>query len=135
MLHAAACIESVGIAGHGGVEGIADRGIELAFATLQHLQLADLAHQVQADDRHQQDRRHPPGLEAHGARGRRRVGTLQQVDRCRRRQLLREQSQGSAGEQLDLDAVEAGTRGFDLRGMPLPLRRARVQNEAARAAR
>src|SRR5256885_4113054 len=47
----------------------------------------------------------------------------QQIDRRRRRQLLREQRQGSAGEQLDLDAVESGACRFDLRGMPLPLRR------------
>jgi len=49
--------------------------------------------------------------------------------------LLREQRQGSAGEQLDLDAVESRTRRFDLCGMPLPLRCTGVQDEAACAAR
>ena len=117
------------------MEGVANRSIDLVFAILQQLQLSELAREMHTDERHQQDRRHPPGPQADGARRRRGVGALQEVDRCRGRQLLREQRQRTPGEQLDLDAVEMSTRRFDLRGMPLPLRRSGVQNEAAHAAR
>src|SRR6185437_12575150 len=61
------------------------------------------------------------------------VGALQQVDGAAAWQLLREQSQRAAGEQLHLDAIELRARRLDLRLMPLPLGGSRVENQAPRA--
>ncbi len=66
------------------------------------------------------------------ARGGRGVGALQQVDRRCGRQLLREERERAAGEQLHLDAIELRPGGLDLRRVLLPLGGAGVEDQAAR---
>ena len=100
---------------------------------LEDAELGSLAGHVQSDEGCEQHRRHPPCVPAHRVRRGRSVGALQQVGSRGRGQLLREERQRSARQQLNLDALEALACRLHQGGMTLPLRRAGVEDEAAAA--
>src|SRR6185437_2872456 len=102
---------------------------------LQHGELGGLAGDVQGDEAGEQHGRHAPRAPADRVWRGRRVGTLQEVGCGGRGELLREETERAAREELDLDALETLAGRLHRGGVAVPLRCAGVEDETPAARR